>query len=247
MTDVSNGAHRNHGIDQPLCPSKITYPGGVASFTFDDFPKTALSVGGELLKKYGARGTYYVSLGLRGATGELGPLFDFDDVRSAHQDGHELACHTYSHLNCRNASSEEILMDVSVNANALAPVLDNYTFTNSAFPFGAVSPNAKSALSGSFNTCRGIKFGTNSGTVDLASLASTHLYSRDFDVGALRGLIDENRRLGGWLIFYTHDVAEMPSLYGCTPSQLEAIISYAAERNNILPVRDALRCVNSGS
>ena len=246
MTDVSNGAHRNHSGNQHLCSTQVTYPGGVVSFTFDDFPKTALSVGGELLRKYGGRGTYYVSLGLMGTESELGPLFDINDIRSAHRDGHELACHTYSHLNCKNASSEEILTDVNANANALAPIIDNYAFVNFAFPFGAVSPDAKSALSGSFNTCRGIKSGMNSGTVDLTSLASTHIYSRDFDVTTLRGMIDENRRLGGWLIFYTHDVREVPSLYGCTPSQLEAIISYAAERINILPVRDALRCVNSG-
>ena len=30
-------------------PDSVNWPGGVASFTFDDFPKTALTVGGAIL------------------------------------------------------------------------------------------------------------------------------------------------------------------------------------------------------
>ena len=52
------------------------------------------------------------------------------------------------------------------------------------------------------------------------------------------------RARNGWIIFYTHDVAEQPSEWGCTPAQLEAVVGYAAQRLPVLPVRDvAVRVV----
>ena len=43
-----------------LCtrPAKIGWPGGVVSFTFDDFPRSAWVNGGAILEKYDRRGTY---------------------------------------------------------------------------------------------------------------------------------------------------------------------------------------------
>jgi hypothetical protein len=55
---------------------------------------------------------------------------------------------------------------------------------------------------------------------------------------ALRARIDEARDRNGWVIFYTHDVSEDPSEWGCTPAQLEAVVDHAAQRLPILPVRD---------
>jgi peptidoglycan/xylan/chitin deacetylase (PgdA/CDA1 family) len=221
-------------------PAEIRWPGGVVSFTFDDFPKSALLAGGGLLEQYGSRGTYYAALALAGGGGEMGPMFDREDLRAAHARGHEFACHTYSHLDCSRARTPAIVADIDDNAAAFAALLDGYAPENFAFPFGALSLGAKRALAGRFASCRGIEWGLNSGTVDLAHLASTRLYHHDFDRDALRRLIDRNRTLGGWLIFYTHDVAAAPSRYGCTPDQLEAMIAYAAERCEVLPVRDVV-------
>jgi peptidoglycan/xylan/chitin deacetylase (PgdA/CDA1 family) len=244
ITSVNPGP--NGGTTQHVRPVRIDWAGGVVSFTFDDFPKSALSVGGALLTKHGSRGTYYVSLGKLGTEAPVGLLCEIDEVRAAHRDGHEVACHTWSHLNCKLASTEEILKDVDTNAEAFATALDGYAPINFAFPFGAISPNAKSVLAPRFSSCRGIQYGTNSGAVDLASLASTHVYARDFDAAALCALIDRNRELGGWLIFYTHDVTETPSLYGCTPAQLETLIAHAAAQSEILSVRDVMSRMSPG-
>ena len=41
----------------------------------------------------------------------------------------------------------------------------------------------------------------------------------------------------GWLIFYTHDVSERPSPYGCTPEKLRFVVRRAKEIGaSILPV-----------
>jgi hypothetical protein len=62
----------------------------------------------------------------------------------------------------------------------------------------------------------------------------------------MRRLIDRACKIGGWLIFYTHDVTETPSRFGCTPRQWESVVAYAAERA-VLPVCDVLAKLPAGS
>src|SRR5205823_2244619 len=45
------------------------------SFTFDDFPRSALLAGGAILNRFGVAGTYYVSLGLLGKNEPSGKMF----------------------------------------------------------------------------------------------------------------------------------------------------------------------------
>src|SRR5277367_2947024 len=71
------------------------------SFTFDDFPKTALTVGGKILEDSGARGTYYAAPGLMGTISEVGLNFDKEDLQQLIASGHELGNHTYSHVHAR--------------------------------------------------------------------------------------------------------------------------------------------------
>src|SRR5579862_392377 len=137
-------------------PADIAWPQGVVSFTFDDFPKSALSTGGAILEKYGLNGTYYAALGLAGSTsGDMGPLHDQGDIRAAHARGHEIACHTYSHLDCSQAPPRAILADIEDNAAALSALIDGAALANFAYPFGALSLAAKRVLSAHFDTCRG--------------------------------------------------------------------------------------------
>ncbi len=221
-------------------PAEVAWPGGAVSFTFDDFPRSALAAGGAVLEKYGVRGTYYAALGRLGSDGNIGRLCDADDIREAHARGHELGCHTHSHMDCSAAASAAILADVADNRAAFAGLLENFVPVSFAYPFGAMSLAAKRALAPRFQSCRGVGGGIHSGTADLADLRGTRIYHREYDRAGLLSLIDRNRELGGWLIFYTHDVAPAPSAYGCTPDELEAVVADAAKRSQVLPVREVV-------
>jgi peptidoglycan/xylan/chitin deacetylase (PgdA/CDA1 family) len=225
-----------------LCtrPAKIDWPGGVVSFTFDDFPRSAWVNGGAILEKYGRRGTYYAAMGVAGTANHLGPMFAPDDLRDAHAHGHEVACHTFSHRDCGRAPATEIGAEIDRNAAALSETLGGAAIDNFAYPFGGVSQSAKAALAQRFVSCRGTGRGLNRGTVDLADLFSTSLYGHNFDRGRLCQLIEDAQAENGWLILYTHDVADEPSPFGCTPAQFQSIVAYAAENLPVLPVRDVL-------
>jgi peptidoglycan/xylan/chitin deacetylase (PgdA/CDA1 family) len=89
-------------------PAPVTWPGGVISFTFDDFPESALAAGGDILEGYGARGTNYASL-KSPRSDRLRPGFH-EDIRAAHRAGHEIACHTYTHPDLRRMTRRMILV-----------------------------------------------------------------------------------------------------------------------------------------
>ena len=220
--------------------AKDAWPQGVTSFTFDDFPKSALAAGGSILERHGARGTYYVASKLAKSEGAVGRLFDLEDIAAAHNNGHEIGCHTYTHLRCSEAEKSSLIGEVRANAAALSSVIKGFAPKNFAYPYGAVSPLAKRVLKPYFSSCRGIRPGLNEGTLDLSELLANSVYAATFDEARMRSLVDQSCAVGGWLIFYTHDVCETPSAYGCTPEQWEAIVAYTAKRTTVLPVRDVL-------
>ena len=218
-------------------PAHVVWPGGVVSFTFDDFPRSALVAGGAILEQYGLRGTYYAALGLTGSDSAMGRLHDREDLRAVVTGGHELACHTYSHLDCSRTALRIVLGEIAENASAMSALTGEAAPASFAYPFGGLSLAAKRALAARFASCRGVSPGINTGAVDLADLRSRRLYDGEFDASALRHLIEANRELGGWLIFYTHDVAAAPSRWGCTPAQFETAVACAAQCCEVLPVR----------
>jgi peptidoglycan/xylan/chitin deacetylase (PgdA/CDA1 family) len=222
------------------------WPRGVVSFTFDDFPKSALAAGGRVLERHGARGTYYTACHLAGTEGPLGPMFDTGDIRAAHDRGHEIACHTYSHLDCATARISTMRAEIHDNAAAVAAIIDGAVLTDFSYPFGGVSAAARKVFGDAFLSCRGIQPGINQGVPDYAELRANKIYASLFSKEALCQLIDNNQAAGGWLIFYTHDVAEAPSAYGCTGRQLDEIVAYAAARAPILPVRDVISRLGVG-
>ena len=89
------------------------------SFTFDDFPKSALFTGGAILERYGARGTYYASFGLMDQITPTGKIFRGRDVSLLLQHGHELGCHTFAHCHAYETSPEAFERSILENARAL--------------------------------------------------------------------------------------------------------------------------------
>src|SRR2546425_8888876 len=92
-------------------PFEINTPIPIISFTFDDFPRSALQLGGAILKRFGLTGTYYTSFGLMGKRAPAGTMFLPEDLEALFEQGHELGCHTYDHCHanscpCSNNASK---------------------------------------------------------------------------------------------------------------------------------------------
>src|SRR2546422_1082905 len=72
------------------------------SFTFDDFPRSALYSGGEVLQEHGLAATYYAALGLMSQESPVGRIFSEEDLHETLARGHELGCHTFDHCHAWN-------------------------------------------------------------------------------------------------------------------------------------------------
>ncbi len=198
--------------------------GPIVSFCFDDFPRTAYATGGSLLEAFGGRGTYYAAISLMNRSNKLGELMRAEDLHSLVEKGHELGNQTYSHVSCRNISILAFRQDVrkqqrAIREMGLAPS------GNFAYPYGEVTAAAKKALGQDMASCRSIYRGVNGPLLDLNLLRANSLYGDADRLPEIERLVSQNEEQKGWLIFYTHDVRENPSEFGCTPRLLEATIS----------------------
>src|SRR5882672_8352253 len=101
----------------------------VISFTFDDFPRSALSLGGAILEEHGLAATYYASLGLMDADDpDVGRIFSAEDLRAAHGRGHELGCHTFDHWHASKTQPEAFEASILRNREALSRILPGISF-----------------------------------------------------------------------------------------------------------------------
>jgi peptidoglycan/xylan/chitin deacetylase (PgdA/CDA1 family) len=214
----------------------------VVSFCFDDFPRTAYTAGGAILKSLGVRGTYYASLGLIDMTNELGSQLTQDDVESLLTDGHELGSHTYNHLSVRSVTLAAFENDVLRGRDAVRRMTGSDEVDNFAYPYGHVTLASKKRLAGELSSCRGIYPGINGPEVDLNLLRANSLYGDVNELPRVESLLTETARRPGWLIFYTHDVQQNPSPFGCTPGLLDSVVALTLERGfQVLPVSKVVR------
>jgi peptidoglycan/xylan/chitin deacetylase (PgdA/CDA1 family) len=219
----------------------------LVSFTFDDAPRSAFRTGGEILKEFGARSTYFVSLGLLDADTEVGKIASADDLAKAVEIGDELGCHTYDHCDAWHTSPHAYLNSVTKNREALQRLLPGAQFKTFAYPKNGATLSVKPALSRLFQCCRGGGQTFNAGTADLNLLNACFIDSwMSVDLDFVKRLIDSNAAKKGWLILATHDIAREPTRYGCTPDFLRAVAVHAKSSGAaLLPVAEACAVLES--
>lgn len=203
--------------------------------TFDDFPRSALEAGGAILASHDARGTYYTAAALMDQDDpNLGPQFTRADIEKLLAAGHELASHTHSHVSGRSVSAAKYLED-AIRGRKLLEELASQPCPHFSYPFGHATFGNKSVIGANFSTCRGIVPGVNSPPADLNLLRANSVYSYSFDPDSIGALMSQATATKGCVIFYTHDVRDNPSRYGCTPAQLDTVLKMARQRG--LPIR----------
>jgi len=225
-------------------PQAISLSGSLISFSFDDFPRSALCVGGEILKRYNLSGTYYAALGLLGRNSVSGPIAVEEDLKRCLEEGHELACHTFSHLDSWQTPAKLFEDSVIQNSLALDDLIPGAKFRSFSYPMSEPHPLIKRAVARHFRCCRSGGQKINFGTVDLNQLSAYFLEKAGENIEPIKNLIDQNRQLRGWIIFGTHDISPQPSPYGCTPEFFDEVVRCAIDSGaRVLPVAEALNVV----
>jgi peptidoglycan/xylan/chitin deacetylase (PgdA/CDA1 family) len=202
-------------------------PQPLVSFTFDDAPASSCREGAAILEEYGMRGTYYICGGGCGASSPSGQLASIDDIEGVLARGHEIGCHTYSHLAVSTLRRRELARDIERNLVALKGSCAGVVPRNFAFPYGDISFSAKRYLERRFDSCRSVRFGLNVGTIDLGALRSWPLENAAINRARIMKLVDETVRRHGWLIFNSHGVERNPGRFGITPDLFDFAVTAA--------------------
>jgi peptidoglycan/xylan/chitin deacetylase (PgdA/CDA1 family) len=225
----------------PVRPHLVRPKRGIVTFTFDDFPKSAVDHGAPVLDRAGLRGTFYACAGNVGTTGAYGPHFNAQDIIALEASGHEIGCHTVDHVDCARIDAETFKSNLARNADQLAAMGLKSVLRSFAYPYGEANFATKRALPASYSSGRGIFTGLNVGLADFAQLRAQRLYGEGA-MGRALSLIAAARVTRGWAILFTHDVSNTPSAYGCTPGVLEELIAAAGDCD-ILPMREACAAI----
>jgi peptidoglycan/xylan/chitin deacetylase (PgdA/CDA1 family) len=213
------------------------------SFTFDDFPRTALTTGGRILVQHGVRGTYFVSFGLLDSEGVSGQIASVADVHAAVQDGHDLGCHTFDHLDGSEVPADVFERSIKKNRSALATSAIDTPFQVFAYPLNGPALGTKRVAGSYFASSRGGGQTFNRDVVDVNLLKAYFIDERSRDnLEEVAGLLESNAAAKGWLIFATHDVADQPSPYGCAPDYFDKVVRLSiCSGANVLPITQVCR------
>lgn len=213
----------------------------IVSFTFDDAPDSAWLKGAPILEEADARGTYYIAGSLVGTEEPDRKLISAQGCADLAARGHELACHTFSHRRLADFTAAQLAADLDANGTFLTGCDGRTTKRNFALPFTMSWPPAQAVLRERFTTNRGGRAGINRGSIDPHNLFAVELRHADFSLERLAGLIDDLVGNPGWLVFFTHDISDVPTRYGLTPTQFSALVELSAQRCAIMTVEAAVQ------
>jgi peptidoglycan/xylan/chitin deacetylase (PgdA/CDA1 family) len=107
----------------PASPVNLSLETPLVSFTFDDAPVCACTVGADLLEAYDAKGTFYIAGGLLGEHTPHWRVADDALIAALHGRGHEIGDHTYSHVFVPNFSGEALEAEADRNRQRLRAIV----------------------------------------------------------------------------------------------------------------------------
>lgn len=207
-------------------PKRLDRP--LISFVFDDAPESAACKGRELIEARGLRATYYFAPALAGTATPTGRIMDGEMARELTLAGHEIGCHTFSHLDCGQADEADIERDLDRSAQAFADwgLPSPTTF---AYPFGDVSASAKRAVGRRFKLSRALHPGLVHAGTDLNQAPAVGIEGEDGEMLA-QWWLDRAAAKSAWVILFSHGVEAAPSRFGMSAAALERLADRALAR-----------------
>jgi peptidoglycan/xylan/chitin deacetylase (PgdA/CDA1 family) len=227
-------------LQESLCARRARWHSGrpVYSVSFDDAPASACDAGARLVEQAGGRATFYVA-GQLAEKGRDAGYLDLDDLRALAARGHQIACHSYTHIGLRGQSAEELRWDAARNRQVLSDALGSAAVEDFAWPYGEVSLRAKRRLLRGYRTLRTTHAGIHSGRFDLGALRSVALYGPGFSRERIQRWIERAAARNAWLVFHTHGVDPQPDRHGTRPQDLAWVLRECSARGELRTLRDA--------
>ncbi len=211
-------AHRRPAERRPDRP--------MVTFAFDDTPASAVRRGAPILEARGVRGAYYFCAGLADEDGHMGRYASCEDMQRTAEAGHEIGCHTYSHLDCGQAPAAMIADDLELNAALLSDWGVSHSLETFAYPYGDVGFAAKQEAAQRFVLSRALHHGVIEPGVDLNQAPAIGVEGQDGEAIA-RLWLDKAKEKRAWVILFTHGVEDAASPFGTSADTLARLVDDA--------------------
>lgn len=211
----------------------------IVSFTFDDFPKSAVDIGAQIVEDVGGHATYYACTSFLGQTTPTGPQYELSDIEALKNAGHEIGAHTHTHFDCSLADVKTSHSDIELNLRRLEDigVTDIQSF---AYPYGETRYALKCVIRDRFSTARGILAGRNGAQSDRMQLRALEVVGAEWTVERAKRALRSAEKSPAWIVIFTHDVAPNPSKFGTKPQALKDLAQMAKDIGaDITTMRDA--------
>ena len=201
----------------------------LVTFTFDDFPRSALR-GADIVEAAGGRAGFYACTSFTGCDGMFRP----EDIRELLARGHEVGAHSHSHLDLAKTPSHEAVADIDRNLDELEKLGVGSGGLSLAYPYGETTFPLKRALAHRFTLARGVLPGLNVGIVDRMQLRTIQLYGPSGVDERAHRMLDKAIEQRAWAIFFSHEVMDAPSTMGTTETLVKALVRKAVDAGAIL-------------
>lgn len=239
----SFGRVANRFLARVLASRSLALPvdRAVASITFDDVPDSAADTGAPILERHGVRGTFYVAAEICGRQERHWRVASREQVRAIHEAGHEIGCHTAHHVNVQSLSERALEGECDQNLAAMHEICGPVSLTSFAYPFGDLGYRQRAVVERRFRSCRTIYEFFNTGHAQPGRIGAIGLFDAKRDRAGIARVIADAHARGGWLVFYTHDVAPTPTFMGTSPAFLSDTLAMLADAGiPVLTMREAM-------
>ena len=139
LRQLASGISRKAARHYRSKPFALRNRAPMVSFTFDDTPDSAYLNGAALLEEFGWLGTFYIASGTCGMRDEFWNVITRGQVCALHAQGHEIGCHTFSHVNVETLDAAAMDDELRRNASTLRELCSDLEISNFCFPFGKLS------------------------------------------------------------------------------------------------------------
>jgi peptidoglycan/xylan/chitin deacetylase (PgdA/CDA1 family) len=229
VTLVSHGdgttGIRDYSLTDVTKPGPLRWDKPMVSITFDDGWQSVHDRALPLLAEHGFRSTHYVNP----SSIETPNFMTAAEVRQMHEAGHEIAAHSYEHVDLTSIGADRLDEEMRKSEEALAAA--GLGTDNLAPPYGRSDPQVDWYASKYFNIVRGTEQGINTRQNVEPHDLKVFYVTDETTPDDLTKALAETSRMNGWLILVYHQISTPES----TGTQENTI---AADRSTI--TRDVL-------
>jgi peptidoglycan/xylan/chitin deacetylase (PgdA/CDA1 family) len=204
VTLVSHGEGttwvRGYSLTDVTRPGPLRWDQPMVSITFDDGWQSVYDRALPLLNKHGFKSTQYVNA----SSIETQNFMTAAELQQLHQAGHEIAAHSYEHLDLTSISTDRLDEQLRRSEEALAAA--GLATDDLATPYGRSDPQVDWYASKYFKVVRGTDDGINTRqNLDPHDLKVLYV-TDETPAETITEALSETSRLNGWLVIVYHEI-----------------------------------------